>query len=328
MTVYNAIYQLIRNNDCVIIPNFGAFIANYCDAKIDFSNQEFSPPKREILFDETLKNNDNLLVKYLSDIKNISIENANIFVEKFVEEIKAQLENGEKLQFNSFGELLKQDDKLEFKAYPETDIYEEVYGFNSFNFPYLTNDSKTVQTPQNYIKEKKKKKKKYKWLFIPAAVVLFGAIIFFVFYSNYFIEYKDFFSNLITKEIFKSNSKTNEIKIEEKTIDVETVIDENINSDENLTINENIKNEIQQQEIIEEKYIAYTIVGGFREYKNAEKLVEELKKDGFSPNILPLHKGLYRVAIKGYCKKEDAINDLENLQNQANNKDLWILFTK
>ena len=48
MNLYNSVYQLLKENDCVIIPDFGGFVANYFEAKVDLPTQEFYPPGKRI----------------------------------------------------------------------------------------------------------------------------------------------------------------------------------------------------------------------------------------------------------------------------------------
>ena len=61
------IEALLLENDCVIIPDFGGFIAHYSPAKIDSDTGQFLPPCRTIGFNAQLILNDGLLTQsYMS----------------------------------------------------------------------------------------------------------------------------------------------------------------------------------------------------------------------------------------------------------------------
>ena len=74
MTIFKEIQDLLFNNDCVIIPEFGAFILKSHSAYIQ--NNNFYPPKKSISFNSMLNENDGLLVKYISTNRKISYKKA------------------------------------------------------------------------------------------------------------------------------------------------------------------------------------------------------------------------------------------------------------
>ena len=74
MTIFKEIYDLLYNNDCVIVPKFGAFVLKNHSAYI--RNYNFYPPRKIISFNAMLDENDGLLVKYLSTSRNISYKKA------------------------------------------------------------------------------------------------------------------------------------------------------------------------------------------------------------------------------------------------------------
>ena len=73
MNLYNTIYQLVCDNDCVIIHGFGGFVTNRFPADVDFSKQEFYPPSRKVAFNENLSLSDGLLLNYISQTENVSL---------------------------------------------------------------------------------------------------------------------------------------------------------------------------------------------------------------------------------------------------------------
>ena len=47
--------ELLKSNDCVIVPDLGGFIANFQGSGYDAQNNQFSPPTKEIIFSAKLK---------------------------------------------------------------------------------------------------------------------------------------------------------------------------------------------------------------------------------------------------------------------------------
>lgn len=61
------IEALLLENDCVIVPNFGGFVAHYAPATYVKEENLFLPPTRIIGFNSQLKLNDGVLVQsYMS----------------------------------------------------------------------------------------------------------------------------------------------------------------------------------------------------------------------------------------------------------------------
>ena len=54
---------LLLENDCVIVPGLGGFIAHYWCSKYNKETREFCPPDRSIGFNRKLVMNDGMLVQ-------------------------------------------------------------------------------------------------------------------------------------------------------------------------------------------------------------------------------------------------------------------------
>ena len=56
------IRKLLQRCDCVLVPDFGGFVANNYGASIDSATHVFLPPRKAISFNVHLIRNDGLLV--------------------------------------------------------------------------------------------------------------------------------------------------------------------------------------------------------------------------------------------------------------------------
>jgi hypothetical protein len=55
------IEYLVSRHDCVVVPGWGAFIAQYEPARIDAESGLIVPPSRAISFNQSVMHNDGLL---------------------------------------------------------------------------------------------------------------------------------------------------------------------------------------------------------------------------------------------------------------------------
>ena len=77
MKISYHIFNLLQEYDCVIVPNFGAFVARNISAKISRDGSRIYPPNKEITFNKSLIKSDGLLINKISSNENISYEVAN-----------------------------------------------------------------------------------------------------------------------------------------------------------------------------------------------------------------------------------------------------------
>jgi hypothetical protein len=89
------ISDLLYDHDCVIIPEFGGLIANYKSARLNESTHVIHPPAKSIGFNPSLKYNDGLLTNYISSVLGLSYKEAAEMVASTVADFRRQmLENG------------------------------------------------------------------------------------------------------------------------------------------------------------------------------------------------------------------------------------------
>ena len=77
---------LLLNNDCVIVPNLGGFVAHHREARYDGNEQLFLPPLRTIGFNPKLHLNDSLLAQSYIEAYDISYPDAMNRIEGEVNE--------------------------------------------------------------------------------------------------------------------------------------------------------------------------------------------------------------------------------------------------
>lgn len=74
----------------------------------------------------------------------------------------------------------------------------------------------------------------------------------------------------------------------------------------------------------------YFLIAGCFEYKsNAERLVEQLKQEGFSDaRVLDYYENLYLVAYSGYPTRSEAARALQTMQQDTAKLQTWIHYAR
>ena len=70
------IAELLHKHDCVIVPQFGGFVARNESAHFTKGNALLMPPTKQLLFNKNLIHQDGLLVSALMETSNITYNDA------------------------------------------------------------------------------------------------------------------------------------------------------------------------------------------------------------------------------------------------------------
>ncbi len=136
MVVFDEILsELLMQNNCVVVPSLGGFVANTVSAKVDVNKGTITPPSKALSFNKSLTNNDGLLVNALAQKRTISYDAANDSVAKDVAKIKSRLNSGERVHFQNVGFLyLNNAGKMAFEQDRFFNLLLESYGMGSVQF--------------------------------------------------------------------------------------------------------------------------------------------------------------------------------------------------
>ncbi len=131
--IIKSVRELLYNHECVIIPEFGAFITKYVPAKIDSVTHRFTPPSKEMVFNSFLDNDDSLLVDYISLKNKVTKEEAKSSVHNFVVDMTRLLHDDKKVDFDGIGTLsIDSDDSYVFKSAEDVNFLGDAFGLTSF----------------------------------------------------------------------------------------------------------------------------------------------------------------------------------------------------
>lgn len=173
MRLEEYINQLLFQYDCVIVPNFGAFVTYPAPSSINQENNFINPPYKVIKFSSTITKDDGVLVKAYALNEKINLEQATLFLEDDIKQWKLILDKGEKIILPKLGILYK-DNEDEFIFESQTTENFLAYGLPSLN-PNLI-------LPQNL--EVVVKEQKRNWSTFLAAASIIPIIVGGYFYFN------------------------------------------------------------------------------------------------------------------------------------------------
>jgi len=129
---------LLYQHDCVVIPGFGGFIANYAPATINPVQHTFMPPSRQIMFNASLHHNDGLLATYIAKREGIGYDRAITIIANEVVVIQEELHSGKTILFEGIGSLKANPERaIVFTPRLAYNYLEEAYGLSPFVSPAI-----------------------------------------------------------------------------------------------------------------------------------------------------------------------------------------------
>ena len=288
------ISDLLFEHDCVTVPGFGSFLANYKSAHYDLSQEKFSPPFKQISFNSQIKDNDGTLAKYVSKKLEITFDEAVKEIHQTVLSWSIKVKT-ETIILKNLGEIyFSSDDKMVFV--PDNSVNHLIDSFGLS--PIFVRQIKDKSSSNIVSLEKKKPVKSfYKTAAVWTLLIIGLGAALYVNQRNNFLEkqiaLEEEYRNQTIEEVQKAVFNFGELPP--------------------LTINVKVK---------KKKY--YIIAGAFRINQNAKNLVSNLKRKGYDATILGLNdKGLSPVSFSSFTNRKKAVVQLRIIQKKEN-KDAWI----
>ncbi|GGF08486.1 SPOR domain-containing protein [Hymenobacter cavernae] len=105
MNLSEPIRTLLRDHDCVIIPDFGGLIAEYTPAQIHPVRHTLAPPTKRVAFNQALTRNDGLLVDAISRAANLTKDEAREQVHAAVQRMEEELAGNRRVELVGIGFL-------------------------------------------------------------------------------------------------------------------------------------------------------------------------------------------------------------------------------
>ena len=320
------ISDLLCEHNCVIIPDFGGFVANYESAFIDSRTNHMFAPKKSIVFNRSLKNNDGLLINEIAVGEGLTFKQAKKELDKYVLNLNESLSLHKKVFIDEVGTLLlTSDDKVLFVQSNSRNHLLDSYGFTIIQYPAIqrTSVQERFEEKIKHIDKAHLPSNKKPWL--KAAAVLIPLLM----VSALGISNKDkihsVYANLspfrssnstVVEAVETASTHLSSFDVESPTNNIEEAVLSFYEAKNNMTTV--VENEVPKH---------FIIAGAFSSERNANKMISKLQKSNFtSSKIVGKSKsGLYRVSYDGFVNSSDAIMALREIKKT--NPSAWLLST-
>ena len=359
MKTISVLKNLLLLHDRVEIPEIGAFIAKEKSAKIDANKNEIIPPGKELLFDSSSPQKDDLIKNSIIAL-GASEEEANKQITEFMKSINDKLNNNKDFEIENLGRLKKEGNKIVFiEAENSPSLNIDALGMKKVAVSTdIINKIKETQEIKPVEKKKRKEKKKEK----PTKVAIvkkpkekktvnkakrkktMKAIFFTLPIIALFILIGFFHKPIISqaKSLFaKNTTDTTQTVVDNNDIDTTTTFTDNTNTNNTNTDDhsDDFGNDVEYRKILDadipntaEVYLGnnykkfYLIVNSYKQNDYAENYAQQLRNQGYSPEILNGTE-YYRVSLGGYNTAENLIEKYHHYYDKFNG-DVWILINK
>lgn len=315
MGVEHYITELLYRYNCVVVPDFGAFLTHIKPAIINEATHLFSPPTKLVSFNVQLISNDGLLVSYMADAEKMSYEDMQKRVTTVSQEWKVRLKAGERLRFPNIGELWQNTEgKIQFQPSYDINYLTSSFGMSSFvSVPVIREVLKeeVVQLEDKIpfmISPEARKENAIRPYLKYAAVILLAV-------ATGFTGYRLYSENENIQQLARQDAQEQVSKnIQEATFFNSAPLELPA-----ISLNITVRNKKGTHQII---------AGAFRVRDNAEKRVLQLKGKGYDASYIGINEyGLHMVAYDSYDDAQEALKQLRNIK-RTESPEAWLRSVK
>ena len=126
------ISELLLDHECVIVPEFGAFITKEMPAVLDYITNRLTPPSKEVAFNGQLVTDDGLLIGYVAERMGVTTTESAKMIHDFAMRNMAVLEASGALRLDGMGVLTRVSDReyiIQFDN--DTNLLGDSYGLTT-----------------------------------------------------------------------------------------------------------------------------------------------------------------------------------------------------
>lgn len=306
MMIEKHISALLYRYQCVIVPNFGAFITESVSAKINDLSGTIAPPKKLLSFNSLLKTNDGLLANHIALEEQISYDEAKHLIDLQVQKWTADLKSNQEIYLKNIGEIkLNIEGKMIFEPLGSTNYLTSSFGLSPI-VAKIVEQSTSIEKQKTIVYPKSRSKQ---WIGYAAGFLLCAGLLGSVY--QYQKEYRYYTNQSLAVEREVQEKVQQELQQATFYIQAPEIIE--------------TSQEIIEKAITPASKPYHIVAGAFRTEAKAKILTEELKKKGY-PNatyISKSPKGMKNVVYNSYETAEAAQKELQRIISTVN-KDAWI----
>ncbi len=325
--------ELLFQHDCVILPDFGGFVANYRSAGIKKNQNSLYPPSKAISFNKNLVHNDGLLISYVSGKKGIGYVDAKRIVTDFVNEVKKKLDKGKKVTLDAVGTFFYDKQKnLQFEPDTNSNFLLDSFGLSYFNFSTLEeyDVSKRIQKKFREKPPLRAEVRKRNLRRIAIAVPILVALVLIPLKTDIL----NFNFDISSLNPFKTNkvvAVNDKATTDQAISDAATISPEEEFAGKNSEETEQVISK-EPEEIVDEPLLVeeplnqyYLIAGSFKIRDNALRFKDQLTNEGYHSSIFESKDKFYRVSMLVFSDKKEALKAFYSVRKEEDRSDVWLL---
>lgn len=137
-SIIEHIEYLVSRHDCVSIPGWGAFIANYSTACYDEQQEVMERPCRTIGFNALASHNDGMLAQSLMRREGLEYDEAMRFITNSVATFQQQLATGHEVSMGWLGHFCNDQGHIEFVPNQSENTCDRYYGLADLRLKTIT----------------------------------------------------------------------------------------------------------------------------------------------------------------------------------------------
>lgn len=308
MDIKAFIRELLFTHDCVIVPGFGGFIGNFSPARVDNVSGIFYPPVRQISFNRNLSHNDGLLISKISLSAGINYGDARNMVEAFVRKLSERLSGGEKVVFDHLGTFENNiENNVQFEPDPDINYFTGSFGLESFQCTPLREYDVRKRMTRHIDRDPLKLSSARMNLWRAAVIIPFLALLVIVPLKTDLFKARVEATSLnpLVAAEFESNRRA----VDEAVVIIPdtgaSVVPESATAPVTTPVPAPAKEDL------------YCIItGSFKSEENAISHVNDLKADGFIPEISQASNGFFRVTAMKCSDLDTAVSTRDSISSK------------
>lgn len=339
------ISELLYEHDCVIVPDFGGFVANYAPAKIHPVQHTFVPPAKNIVFNKNLKNNDGLLANQIVTAEKTTYPEALRYINHFVENVNLQLKKGAKVKIDEVGTLFLDIEKnIQFEPDNSCNHLLDAFGLAQFQSPAVKRDGITKRIEKEFkdrgaIPAEKKKINIKRYIALAIAMPLIFGMIWIPLKTDLLknINYSGL-NPFASKELAtrpvenKDAGKQNTAApIADKAANDTSITNAAVSKHDAQPVTQSLIEPVKADSTrvaaaakVDANNKFHIVAGCFRVEENAVKFLAQLQEQNIAASIIGQNdNGLYVVSCGDFTTRKEATNQLENLRHSQPNAWLY-----
>lgn len=351
--ITHLIAELLFKHDCVIVPNFGGFVARNYNSNFSKGSNVLYPQSKHILFNKNLIHNDGLLISAFMQKNDMPLTDATKQIEDYRDYVQSLLSVKKRFELDNIGLLyIDAENSLRFEAKTDVNFLLESFGFE----PVIANELVIEPEKQISVKPFEDRKivvetiipKKKSYAKIATLAIGVPVTLAFLLFAAYSKPMKPLLESSFNPFYTPEKTYTPNTLKTNKAIFIPTIEKPSLLVDANgfatfklsesgnvlvASINDSVA-KTDKTSVIKPLYASnnkrsfdgkyQVVIGCFSVEENAEKLVKELAQKNVSAGVSGVNsKGLHVVSCGGFNSKEEAANLLLSVKAEFPNA--WVM---